>query len=119
MLGRTLQRKLAGFTLIPTDLPEGDITDETKFDALMAKEKPDAVIHCAAMTAVDNCESNQDLAFKLNALGSANVAAACSRHHARLIAISTDYVFDGRTMNSTSRPGERPFTGKANSPGKS
>ena len=95
MLGRTLQRKLAGFTLIPTDLPEGDITDETKFDALMAKEKPDAVIHCAAMTAVDNCESNQDLAFKLNALGSANVAAACSRHHARLIAISTDYVFDG------------------------
>ena len=79
MLGRTLQRKLAGFTLIPTDLPEGDITDETKFDALMAKEKPDTVIHCAAMTAVDNCESNQDLAFKLNALGSANVAAACSR----------------------------------------
>lgn len=40
MLGRTLQRKLTGFTLIPTDLPEGDITDEMKFDALMAKEKP-------------------------------------------------------------------------------
>lgn len=95
MLGRTLRRRLACHTLIPTDLPEGDITDETGFDRLVAREKPDAVIHCAAMTAVDNCESNRDLAFRLNALGSANVAAACNRHGARLIAISTDYVFDG------------------------
>lgn len=95
MLGRTLRRRLACHTLIPTDLPEGDITDETGFDRLVAREKPDAVIHCAAMTAVDACESNRDLAFRLNALGSANVAAACNRHGARLIAISTDYVFDG------------------------
>ncbi|MBS1371417.1 MAG: dTDP-4-dehydrorhamnose reductase [Lentisphaeria bacterium] len=95
MLGRTLRRKLADHTLIPTDLPEGDITDENAFDALVAREKPDAVIHCAAMTAVDDCESRQDLAYKLNAFGSANVAAACRRHGARLIAISTDYVFDG------------------------
>ena len=95
MLGRTLQRKLADHTLIPTDLPEGDITDENAFDALFARERPDAVIHCAAMTAVDDCESRQDLAYKLNAVGCANVATACARHGARLIAISTDYVFDG------------------------
>ena len=95
MLGRTLQKKLADYTLIPTDLPDGDITDESAFDALVAREKPDVVIHCAAMTAVDDCESKQDLAYKLNALGSANVAGACARHGARLIAISTDYVFDG------------------------
>ena len=100
MLGRTLQKKLADYTLIPTDLPDGDITDESAFDALVAREKPDVVIHCAAMTAVDDCESKQDLAYKLNALGSANVAGACARHGARLIAISTDYVFDG----ASSRP---------------
>ena len=62
MLGRTLQKKLADYTLIPTDLPDGDITDESAFDALVAREKPDVVIHCAAMTAVDDCESKQDLA---------------------------------------------------------
>ena len=95
MLGRTLQRKLSGHALIPADLPDGDITDEGKFDALVMRERPDAVIHCAAMTAVDDCESKRDLAFRINALGSANVAAACNRHGVRLIAISTDYVFDG------------------------
>lgn len=100
MLGRTLQKKLADYMLIPTDLPEGDITDEAAFDLLVAREKPDVVSHCAAMTAVDDCESKQDLAYRLNALGSANVAGACARHGARLIAISTDYVFDG----ASSRP---------------
>lgn len=95
MLGRTLRRKLADHTLIPTDLPAADITDENAFDKLIADEKPDVVIHCAAMTAVDECERREDLAYKINALGSANVAGACDRHGARLIAISTDYVFDG------------------------
>ena len=47
------------------------------------------------MTAVDKCETEVDLAYKLNAFGSANVAAACFRNNIRLIAISTDYVFDG------------------------
>lgn len=95
MLGRTLRRKFAAHTLIPADRPDGDITDETTFDALVAREKPDVVIHCAAMTAVDDCETERDLAYRLNAQGSANVAAACNRHGVRLIAISTDYVFDG------------------------
>ena len=95
MLGRTLCAELKEFELIPTDLPEADITDAAKFNALIAGYAPDAVIHCAAMTAVDKCETEIDFAYKLNALGSANVASACHRNGVRLIAISTDYVFDG------------------------
>src|SRR5574344_13404 len=95
MLGRTLQRELAGNELIIADLPECDITDAAGFDRFLAAARPDAVIHCAAMTAVDKCESMVDLAYKLNAVGSGNVAAACFRHRVRLIAISTDYVFGG------------------------
>ena len=52
MLGRTLCAELKEFELIPTDLPEADITDAAKFNALIAGYAPDAVIHCAAMTAV-------------------------------------------------------------------
>ena len=95
MLGRTLCRELTDFTVIPTDLPEGDITDPAGFAALLEKHAPDAVIHCAAMTAVDRCETESDLAYRLNAFGTANVAIACHRAGIRLIAISTDYVFAG------------------------
>ena len=95
MLGRTLCAELTDFEVIPPDLPDADITDPAGFDALLKKISPDAVIHCAAMTAVDKCETETDLAYKLNAFGTANVAAACHRSHIRLIAISTDYVFDG------------------------
>ena len=95
MLGRTLCRELTGFEVIPTDLPEADITDAANFETIVREIAPDAVIHCAAMTAVDKCESEQALAYKLNAGGSANVASVCQRHGVRLIAISTDYVFDG------------------------
>ena len=101
MLGRTLCAELKDFEIIPTDLPEADITDAAGFDQLLKQVKPDTVIHCAAMTAVDKCESEVDLAYKLNAFGSANVAAACHRNGIRLIAISTDYVFEGNA--------ERPY----------
>jgi dTDP-4-dehydrorhamnose reductase len=95
MLGRTICEELCDFELIPTDLPEADVTDENGIDAVIACHRPDAVIHCAAMTAVDRCEQEIDLAYRLNVRGSANVASACNRHGVRLIAISTDYVFDG------------------------
>ena len=107
MLGRTLSRELTGFEVVPTDLPDADITDAAAFDALLRRERPDVVIHCAAMTAVDKCESESDLAYKLNAFGSANVAGSCHRNGIRLIAISTDYVFDGdseRPYNEFDRP---------------
>ncbi len=95
MLGRTLQKEFAEHELVIADLPEADITDAAGFDRFLTQAAPDAVIHCAAMTAVDQCESETDLAYKLNALGSANVASACFRCNVRLIAISTDYVFGG------------------------
>ena len=97
MLGRTLCAELTDFEIIPTDLPEADITDAAGFDALLKQIKPDAVIHCAAMTAVDKCETEIDFAYKLNAFGTANVASACHRNGIRLIAISTDYVFEGNS----------------------
>ena len=95
MLGRTIQNEFKDCELAIADLPEADITDAAGFDAFLAANKPDAVIHCAAMTAVDQCESEIEFAYRLNAFGTANVAAACHRHGVRLIAISTDYVFDG------------------------
>ena len=96
MLGRTLVRELGGeFEVIATDLPEADITDEVSLDVIFGQHAPDAVIHCAALTAVDRGETERDLAFRLNARGTANVAALCNRRGIRLIAISTDYVFDG------------------------
>ena len=96
MLGRTLVKVLGcDYEVVPTDLPEADITDEDCIDRVLAEHSPDVVIHCAAMTAVDKCESERDLAFRLNARGTANVAASCNRHGIRLIAISTDYVFEG------------------------
>ena len=97
MLGRTLCRELADFEVIATDLPEADITDSAGFEKLLRSINPDAVIHCAAMTAVDKCESEIDLAYKLNAVGTANVARACHKNNVRLIAISTDYVFAGNS----------------------
>ena len=95
MLGRTLQRELAEHEIVVADLPEWDITDDEGFVAKVSEVKPDLIVHCAAMTKVDDCESNRELAFKLNETGSRNVALAAKVAGARLMAISTDYVFSG------------------------
>ena len=95
MLGRTLQRELEGNEIVVADLPEWDITDDTGFITKVGEAKPDLIIHCAAMTKVDDCEAKRDLAFKLNEEGSRNVALAAKACGARLFAISTDYVFSG------------------------
>ena len=95
MLGRTLQQSWQDWELIIADLPEADICDPAGFDKLIAESKPDAVVHCAAMTQVDRCETESELAYKLNAFGTGVVASACHRHGVKLAAISTDYVFSG------------------------
>ena len=95
MLGTTLQRELAGHAIIVADLPEWDITDDTGFVAKVCEAKPELIVHCAAMTKVDDCETNRDLAFRLNEDGSRNVALAAKACGARLFALSTDYVFSG------------------------
>lgn len=95
MLGRTLLRRLREHQVTGTDRDTVDLIDSRAVETLFASLKPQVVIHGAAMTAVDACETAQDAAFAANGLASANVAAACARHGARLIAISTDYVFAG------------------------
>jgi len=97
-LGREMNRLYAGNTdieLVNTDVDELDITS---IDAVMklAKEvNPYAIINCAAYTAVDACETNQDIAFKVNTIGPRNLAIAARETGAKLLHVSTDYVFDG------------------------
>ena len=114
MLGRTLRRHFRQHELFIADLPEVDITDGHGVEQAVAAFKPDVIIHCAAMTQVDACETDADTAYRVNALGSARVACAAARHHARLIAVSTDYVFDGlldRPYHEFDTPGPRTVYG--------
>lgn len=76
-----------------------DITDPAAVDALMTAVKPDVVIHCAAISLVGQCTRNPEQAFAVNADGAGYVAQAAAHIDARLIAISTDYVFDGEAGN--------------------
>lgn len=77
------------------DVDELDITDITAVKSLFEREKYDAVINCAAYTNVDGCEAHRDDAFRVNALGPRNLAIACESVGAKLVHISTDYVFPG------------------------
>jgi len=72
-----------------------DITEGKKSYREISKINPDVVIHSAAYTDVDGSETNRDLAFKVNALGTRNIALACQRFDTELLYISTDFVFDG------------------------
>ena len=93
-LGRSLQQALSGNDLFLVDLPEHDVT-ERRIAGTIAESQPDLVIHAAAMTDVDGCERDPDLAFKINAVGTRNVADACRLCDAALLYVSTDFVFDG------------------------
>lgn len=73
-----------------------DITHPEDIKTYLLKFKPDVVINAAAYTHVDHCESNIDLCFNVNTLGPRNLAIACDKIQAKLIHISTDYIFDGQ-----------------------
>lgn len=94
-LGRGLEKALADHTLFGGDLPEVDITDLASIRTSVASAQPDMVIHSAAMTDVDGCARNPDLAYRVNALGTRNVAIACQDAGCPMLAISTNEVFDG------------------------
>lgn len=72
-----------------------DITDETEVKECVERENPDVIIHCAAMTNVDLCEDEVDLAYKINGDGTGNLAKAAEKIGAKIIYVSTDFVFDG------------------------
>ena len=95
MLGRTLCEAFKSDEVVVADLPECDITDRSSIAAFFAEADPDVVIHAAAMTNVDGCETDSALAYKINEEGTRNVAIVSAAMNARLIAVSTDYVFSG------------------------
>ncbi|MGB8453938.1 MAG: dTDP-4-dehydrorhamnose reductase [Anaerocolumna sp.] len=105
-LGRALNQVLkdrTDLTLINTDTGEPtaycpiilDITNSVAVMNLVQEIKPEIIINCAAHTAVDLCESDQERAYRINAIGPKNLAIAADALEAKLIHVSTDYVFDG------------------------
>lgn len=97
-LGTDLMNELEkrGIESIGVDVQEMDITDKEACMRVISESKADAVIHCAAYTAVDAAEDNVDLCRKINGEGTRNVALACQATGAKMMYISTDYVFDGQ-----------------------
>lgn len=97
-LGRAVNQQYAGSTeyeLINTDVGELDITSVDEVLKMAREVKPYAIINCAAYTNVDKCETEPDLAYRINAVGARNLAIAASDTGAKLMHISTDYVFPG------------------------
>ena len=94
-LGSSLQQVLEADAVLAIDLPEHDITDREQIARLVGEFQPDIVIHAAAMTDVDGCERDPELAERVNVLGTRNMATAAKGVGCPLIYISTDYVFDG------------------------
>lgn len=85
-----------GLTAIGVDIDEMDITDAESVNRVIRDAAPDAVIHCAAYTAVDAAEDNAELCRRVNADGTANIAGVCRDLDIPMMYISTDYVFDGQ-----------------------
>ena len=79
---------------------ELDISDKRSVELIVRDFKPDIIINCAAMTAVDLCESKQDKAYQINALGPKYLAMAAEELDAKMIHISTDYVFNGQAKEA-------------------
>lgn len=108
MLGRSLIRVFSDLELVAAGSKHADLTRATEAERLVAESQPTVVIHCAAMTQVDACETERARAFELNVGATENVARAAHRRGARLINISSDYVFSGtaeRPYHEWDQPG--------------
>lgn len=90
-----------GLEGIGVDIDEMDITDADQVNKVIKEAAPDAVIHCAAYTAVDAAEDNEEICRKVNEQGTENIAKVCEELDIKMMYISTDYVFNGQ--------GERPW----------
>ena len=95
--------KRRGYEAIGSDITDSadiqlDITDKTAVERVLTEIKPDAVIHCAAWTAVDAAEDkeNKEKVYAVNVTGTLNIAEVCKQLDCKMIYISTDYVFDGQ-----------------------
>lgn len=85
-----------GIEAIGVDIEEMDITDADAVNKVITESNIDAVIHCAAYTAVDAAEDNEEICRKINAGGTKNIADICKQLDIKMMYISTDYVFDGQ-----------------------
>lgn len=97
-LGSALQRLLSregSHEILSLNRPNGDITDRRKVLRAIGAFQPEIVLHPAAYTYVDNCETYPETAYRVNALGTQNVALACAANDATLVYVSTNCVFDG------------------------
>ena len=87
--------------VVHTDVVEGcerlDISDVSGTFDTLDRHRPELVIHCGAMTDVDGCEREPDQAYRINAVGTWNLACACKAHDCAVAYVSTDYVFDGKS----------------------
>ncbi|MCM3378785.1 MULTISPECIES: dTDP-4-dehydrorhamnose reductase [Shouchella] len=90
------QFSLNGYQVFGLTRQDLDITDQDMVKSVFEKIKPDLVIHAAAYTAVDQAESDVDDAFRVNAIGTRNVAVEANRYNAKVVYVSTDYVFNGQ-----------------------
>ena len=98
-LGRALNKIYQDsreYECVNTDVAELDITNIDDVNRLVSEVKPYAIFNCAAHTNVNGCETDIDNAYKINAIGPRNLSIAATRYHAKLMHISTDYVFDGQ-----------------------
>ncbi|MBR3289285.1 MAG: dTDP-4-dehydrorhamnose reductase [Clostridia bacterium] len=96
-LGQDLMDELRrrGMHAVGIDREQADITDYEQVRAIIAKTRPDAVVHCAAYTAVDKAETDRERCYAINVTGTENVARACASVGAAMVYISTDYVLPG------------------------
>lgn len=96
-LGRALHNiyKATPAILLETDCQEVDITNLNSVLEYANEWQPDIIINCAALTAVDLCETERDQAYRVNSLGARNLAIAANKINAAMVQVSTDYVFDG------------------------
>ena len=85
-----------GHEAVGVDIEELDITDAAAVEKMIKEIAPDAVIHCAAWTAVDAAEDNVDKCRQVNANGTENIAKVCKELDCKMMYISTDYIFDGK-----------------------
>jgi dTDP-4-dehydrorhamnose reductase len=86
-----------GKSVIPVDgeYYSMDITEPSDVEAVISRVKPDVVIHAAAMTNVDHCETQREACWKANVTAVESIVASCEKHNAHLIHVSTDFIFDG------------------------
>ena len=95
-LGTVLKKFLSTqYAVVATDSTSMDVTDYEAVDRVIGAERPDLVLHCAAIVNADQAESNKLRTYSVNVLGTESVARACKKYNAAMLFFSSDYVFDG------------------------